>query len=453
MPQAQTLAPTAPEATPCDVLVVGGGPAGSTMAALLARQRRRVVLLEREHHPRFHIGESLLPANVALFEQLGLREQVEAIGLRKWGVEFVSPHHAHHSFIEFSQALNKQLPMAWQVRRSELDELLFRHAAAQGAQALEGVDVRAVDFDGDGATVRAVAEDGRALSWRARYVVDASGRDTLLARQFQAKHRDPRHNSAAIFGHFTGARRLEGDKLQGNISIFWFDYGWFWFIPLRDGTTSVGATCWPHYLKRRDKPLKDFFFDTIAMCPRLAERLQGAVLVDDAVHATGNYCYSASHACGERYLMLGDAYAFIDPVFSSGVFLAMASAFKGAEVVAATLDRPREAAAARRRYEAHMRRGPRVFSWFIFRMTSPTMRELFMYRAESPPAKPAVVAMMAGDVFAGGAMRAWLLVFKAIYYAGSLLQLPRTWRALAARRHNIRDCGAIPGENILVDHR
>jgi flavin-dependent dehydrogenase len=280
-------APLAPSATHsvCDVLVIGGGPAGSTMAALLASQGRDVVLLEKAHHPRFHIGESLLPFNVPLFEKLGLREQVEAIGMPKWGVEFVSPHHQHRSYVEFGEAWDKSVPMAWQVRRSELDELLFRHAASRGARTVEGCQVQSVRFDDEGADVLATLDDGAQRPWRARYVVDASGRDTLLARQFNDKHKHPKHNSAAIFGHFTGAQRLQGEKREGSISIFWFQHGWFWFIPLADGTTSVGATCAPAYLKSRDKPLKDFFADTIAMAPPLAERLRDATLVDEHVWA------------------------------------------------------------------------------------------------------------------------------------------------------------------------
>src|SRR5947207_7536118 len=137
----------------CDVLIVGGGPAGSTIAALLAEKGRDVVIIEKARHPRFHIGESLLPANVALFDRLGLRDRVEAIGIQKYGVEFVSPDHEHRQFIEFADAWDKSMPYAWQVRVSELDEILFRDAAAKGARTFEGERVREVAFDGDGATV------------------------------------------------------------------------------------------------------------------------------------------------------------------------------------------------------------------------------------------------------------------------------------------------------------
>jgi flavin-dependent dehydrogenase len=436
-------------AEPCDVLVVGGGPAGSTIATLLARQGRRVVLLEKEHHPRFHIGESLLPANVKLLEALGVRGQVEAIGMPKWGIEFVSPQHVQPSYFEFADAWDKSMPMAWQVRRSAFDEILFRHAAAGGVHTFEGCKVRRIDFDADGADVEAVLDDGTERRWRARFVVDATGRDTFLANQLDFKRKNPRHNSAALFGHFRNARRLDGRR-EGNISIFWFRHGWFWFIPLADGSTSVGAVCWPYYLKSRAKPLREFFDDTIALSPDLAERLSGAELIDDAVYATGNYSYTCTRSHGDRFLIVGDAFAFIDPVFSSGVYLAMTSAFVGADTVAACLDRPpAAAAAARRRFDRHMRHGPREFSWFIFRMTNPALRDRFMQPGNPFRVKEAVLALLAGDIYGGSRIGPSLGVFKAIYYAGALAH---PWRALQAwrtRREHIREVGAVKGENIM----
>lgn len=439
--------PSAHVTEQCDVLVIGGGPAGATVATLLAQQGRDVVMLEKSQHPRFHIGESLLPANVPLFEKLGLRGEVERIGMPKWGVEFVSPQHEHSSFLEFGDAWDKSLPYAWQVRRSELDEILFRHAAAQGARTLENCHVREVDFDAEGATVRAQLGDGEQRRWRARFVIDASGRDTFLANKMRAKEKNPKHNSSALFGHFRDAQRLPG-QLEGNITIFWFAHGWFWFIPLADGTTSIGAVCWPYYLKSRSKPLKEFFADTIALCPKLAERLKDATLVDDLVHATGNYSYSATHCTGERYLLLGDAFAFIDPVFSSGVFLAMQSAFEGAEVVAACLDRPAEAARARQRFEDMMRKGPREFSWFIFRVTNPTMREFFMYPQNTFRVKEALLSLLAGDLYRGTPIWRSLRILKALYYLVSLRNARRTFSAWQMRRRNIRDLGPLQGETI-----
>lgn len=445
-------ADAAGDVSTCDVFVVGGGPAGSSIATLLARQGRQVVLVDKDHHPRFHIGESLLPGSGPLFDRLGVREAIERIGMPKWGVEFVSQQHPAPSRLEFADAWDRSMPYAWQVRRSEFDEILFRHAAASGATTLEGCRVREVRFDADGADIAAQGDDGQSRRWRARFVVDASGRDTLLAGQFGSKRRNPKHNSAALFGHFRGARRLEG-KAEGNISIFWFAHGWIWFIPLADGVTSVGAVCWPYYLKQRDKPLREFFADTITLCPGLAERLAEAELVDDTVHATGNYSYSGTQCQGDRFLLVGDAYAFVDPVFSSGVHLAINSAFEGAEVVRAWFEQPSALPAARKRFEAVMNKGPREFSWFIFRMSNPNMRDLFMGPANHLGTKSAVLSLLAGDIFGRTPLWPSLWAFKCIYWASSVLHAPRSWRAWRRRRQLIADVGAIPGETVMADRR
>ena len=409
------------------------------------------MLLEKAHHPRFHIGESLLPGNVELFDKLGVREQVERMGMPKYGIEFVSPEHGHRSLLEFADAWNKSMSFAWQVRRSEFDEMLFINAKQRGALALEGCRARDVEFHSDGATVRAeiANPDGSKTQriWHARFVLDASGRDTLLATKFGSKQKLPEHNSSAIFGHFRNAQRLPG-KREGNITVAWFEHGWFWFIPLVDGTTSVGAVCWPYYLKSREKPLREFFYDTIALCPELARRLEHATLVDDAVHATGNYSYGSTHASGERYLILGDAYAFIDPMFSSGVFLAMHSAFDGAELAATALDAPHEYARARKRFEATMRKGPREYSWFIFRVTNPTIREMFMHPANPLRIKEALLSLLAGDLYGKTPFWASLWMFKAVYYLISLGNLRRSWRGWRRRGFNIRDMGLLKGETI-----
>ncbi|MGK6305967.1 NAD(P)/FAD-dependent oxidoreductase [Variovorax sp. DT-64] len=432
----------------CDVLVIGGGPAGSTIATLLAREGRRVVLLEKEHHPRFHIGESLLPGNVELFDKLGVREAVEKIGMPKFGIEFVPPDLDYCSYVDFSEGWDPSMASAWQVRRSELDELLFRNAGKVGAQAIEGARVHEVDIDSAGATVRAVLGDGEKRSWRARFLVDASGRDTVLANKFKCKKKNPNHNSTALFGHFRNARRLQG-KREGNISICWFEHGWFWFIPLADGTTSVGAVCWAYYLKARDKPLKEYFYDTIALCPELADRLKDATLVDDKVHATGNFAYASTHATGDRYLIIGDAFTFIDPMFSSGVFLAMQSAFDGAKLVATALDRPPELPAARQALEKRMRVGPRDYSWFIYRVTNPTIRDMFMHPQNVFKVKQGLMSLLAADIHHGAAYRRSLFMFKVVYYFVSALNWRRTYDGWKRHRFNIRDMGLLRGETIM----
>ena len=424
----------------CDVVVIGGGPAGSTAATLLAEQGHRVVLLEKDSHPRFHIGESLLPANVPLFEKLGVADEMAAIGMEKWGATFVSPWHEKTAGFQFADAMDPSMPLAYQVRRSEFDEILFRRAARAGATTLENCRVRDVELgsNGEPPRVNATQLDGRTLEYRPRFVIDASGRDTFIANRLKIKRRNPDHNSAAMYGHFRNAVRDCGRE-EGNIIIFWFDHGWFWFIPLKDGVTSVGAVVWPYYMKARNKPLREFFMETIARCPKLQERLQGAELTAEP-EATGNYSYHCDACQGDNHIMLGDAYAFIDPVFSSGVMLAMNSAFAGAEVVNARLAGAAAAEArARTRFEHVMKHGPKEFSWFIYRVTNPTLRELFMAPSNRMDMKKALLSVLAGDIFGATPIRKGLFFFRLVYYVFSIANLRRSIGAWRRRMFNIRD--------------
>ena len=430
------------EIAQCDVLIIGGGPAGSTAATLLARKNYRVTLVEKAHHPRFHIGESLLPANLPLLEKLGVADEVRAIGMEKWGAEFMSPWHEHKQVFQFGDAMDKSMPYAYQVERAGFDEILIRNAGRSGANVIEGCKVTDVQFlpDDQGAVVTTRTDDGLSKTWRTRFVLDASGRDTFLGKQFDVKERNDAHNSTALYAHFRNVERNEG-RDEGNITIFWFDHGWFWFIPLSNGNTSIGAVTWPYYLKTRKKPLAEFLMDTIAMCPKLAERLKGAELASEP-EATGNYSYTCSRTHGANYLLLGDAYTFIDPVFSSGVMLAMNSAFAGADAVDCCLSRPKEAPAALRHFDRSMRVGPKKFSWFIYRVTNPTMRNLFMGPRNLFRMQEALLSVLAGDVFGKTRIGPHLLAFKALYYGISLINLRRTYDAWRKRKSNIRPADA-----------
>ncbi len=431
----------------CDVLVIGGGPAGTTVAPILAEKGYKVVLLEKARHPRFHIGESLLPANLPLFEKMGIADQVREIGMVKPGAEFVSPHHDMSQVFHFADAWDKSMPYAYQVKRAEFDTVLIRNAEKKGVEVHENCKARAVDFQSDNsAVVRAQHDDGREVEWKARFVVDASGRDTFLANRFQIKHRNPKHNSSAIYGHFSGAKRHDGDA-EGNIAIFWFEHGWFWFIPMMNDATSIGMVTWPYYMKTiGDRSLQQFLMDGIAMCPALAERLKDAKL-ETKVEATGNFSYVSERNHGANYLLLGDAYAFIDPVFSSGVLLAMNSGVIGAEAIDTCLKTPAKAAAALKRFDALMKHGPKEFSWFIYRVTNPIMRDFFMYPKNIFRVKEALLSVLAGDIFGKTPIWRSIFMFKVLYYIANIIQPKRAFMGWKRRTFNIRPVEVPPVYN------
>ena len=436
-----TIHPPEADLAGCDVAVIGGGPAGSTVAALLADSGYRVQLIEKARHPRFHIGESLLPANLRLFERLGVGDAVREIGMMKTAAEFISPQYGDRiERFRFADAWDKSMPYAYQVRRSELDDILLRNAAAHGVEVVQGCQARDVDFLDGGASVMvsAMHDDGRPHRCRARFLVDASGRDTLLANRLHTKRRNEKHNSSALYAHFRGARRHAGAD-EGNISIYWFEHGWFWFIPLADGATSVGAVVWPHYLKQRGRgtSIEAFFLETIALCPALAERLADAQLMM-GVQATGNFSYSGDITHGRNFVLLGDAFAFIDPVFSSGVMLAMQSGFIGAQAIDVCLRDPASAPAALAKFDRDVRHGPKQFSWFIYRMTSPTMTHLFMKPRNVFRVREAVLSLLAGDIFGNTPIWPSLRTFKIIYYLSAVFDARNCLRAWHARRRMLR---------------
>lgn len=425
---------TAPVTTSvqCDVLVIGGGPAGSAVSALLAQMGWHVELLEKDRHPRFHIGESLLPHSLPLLKNLGVLSEIEKIGIVKYGAEIVSPYDGRSRTLYFSRALDGSQPYAFEVKRAEFDEILFKNCVSKGVRVSEGVRARQIEFrSGQRTLVQAEDHEGHSRQWEARFVIDASGRDTFLSGHKGGKDRDPSHNSAAIFGHFEGVTRLPGLD-EGNISIIWFDHGWWWIIPFKDGTTSVGAVCWPYYIQSRHSDMETFFWDTVRLCPPVAERLKHAKLMT-TVHAAANYSYRRTTMSGDGFLIVGDAFAFIDPVFSSGVHLALNSATLGAKVADAALRGAPEYPVLLRRFERTVRRGIDTYSWFIRRFTQPAFRTLFMSTGSVLKMEEAVLSILAGDAFGKSPTRVPIFLFKVVYYVVYLCHFGENWRAQRKR--------------------
>jgi flavin-dependent dehydrogenase len=404
-----------------DVLVIGGGPAGSTAAALLAQSGRRVTLLEKESHPRFHIGESLLPRNLDIFERLGILDEVRSIGVHKPGAEFVSDRTGRSCAFPFAQALDRNRTHAWQVKRQDFDALLFQNAARLGAETRERVRVTDIQFGppGERATVTATDAEGATLTYRPRYVLDASGRDTFLAGRLRVKDSNKYNNTAASYAHFRNVERREGE-LAGYISIHLAEDGWFWLIPLPGDVMSVGFVGNQSAWKGRKGSAQELFLERIASSPTVAARMRGAEICSD-VYATGNYSYRARQGNGQGYLMIGDAYGFVDPMFSTGVLMAMTAGELVAEAAHAWLDDPVRGQRLAERTNRELGEAMDRISWLIYRINDPVLRSLFMAPKNVFWMRDGIINMLAGNL--RGSWRAALpvLCFKAVYQVFSAL--------------------------------
>jgi flavin-dependent dehydrogenase len=409
----------------CDVAVIGGGPAGSTAAAALARFGRSVVLLERDHFPRFHIGESLLASINEVVDAIGASDQVRAAGFpRKWGATFMTPDGRVERFADFATSPEVPAPQTWQVPRDQFDLLLLRHAAACGADVREGQRVTGITFDAEGVTLacRRTGAAGQEEAGgagrppqdqlvRARALVDASGRAALLSRQFGLRVDEPRLANIGIFAHYSGVPRAEGRRAGDIRVVARRDAGWFWMIPITEDLMSVGVVL----------PLSVFRTRPALEPGELLERLIAdtpvvAKLMRDAerrwpVRVERDFSYGSTRYAGDRWIAVGDAGSFLDPVFSSGVAIALESALDGAQALDRGLATGNLSARAFSAFNRRQHGRYRSFRRFVLAFYTPAFRDLFF--SDDPPRRmfQAIITVLAGYWRPSWQTRAWLWLF------------------------------------------
>jgi flavin-dependent dehydrogenase len=372
---------------PFDAIVVGAGPAGTSAALVLRAAGRRVALVERERFPRFHIGESLLPYGSTLFDGLGIGEAVRAAGFTaKWGVTFVAGEDAAEQRYDFAR-----FGGAWHVPRAEFDDLLLRAAVARGAVRIDG-NAKDVAFAPDG--VRVTLADGRQL--RGHGVVDASGRAGLIARKLGLRELDPRLRKAAVYAHYRGVPQPEG-RAAGDLRVVSLpDLSWAWLIPLPHGITSVGIVLDVADFERlRDEGPQRLLDALVAAAPVLKAMLADAEPVGPARVESG-FCYRAKAYAGDGFVLAGDAGAFIDPVFSSGVQFAMLGGVEAGHCIDAVFRDPAAAARTRRRFAARQMRRYDFVMRFARAFYRPGLRDLFFAPTQRCGLVAALSSVLAG---------------------------------------------------------
>jgi flavin-dependent dehydrogenase len=380
-----------------DFAVAGGGPAGSSAAIALAQRGHSVVLFERETFPRFHIGESLLSTANDAFALLGLEDRIEAARFpEKWGARLYTHDGRSGRGVDFSQVREVARPKTYQVCREEFDRILLDRARETGVEVREGHRVTECEFERDAAILGVTSADGSQQQVRARAIVDASGRHGLIARKFNLRTDEPRLANIAIFAHYRNVPRLPGERPDDIRLVARHDAGWFWLIPISSELMSVGVVLPKKlFMQLPAGSSEERLERAIAETPVVAELMRDAERVWP-VRVEKDFSYSASSYAGDRWILVGDAGSFLDPVFSTGVSIAMESGIEAAEELDGAL---RSDDFSARRFAAFTRRQRtryRTFRRFVVGFYSPQFRDLFFDPEPPRVLFRAIVTILAG---------------------------------------------------------
>ena len=390
-----------------DVIIAGCGPGGSSAATYLARAGRRVLVLEKETFPRFHIGESLLPYNQAIFRDLGVLPAIQAAGFpKKFGAQFSLGNGLISTRFVFSRGKFTREPEVMQVERAKFDHILLKHARASGADVREGWSVLKTVSDADGVNVEARDPEGKNYSFRAAFVIDASGRANLTGNQENLRVVYPRLKKLAVFGHFAGVGLDDGDA-GGDTVITRLEDKWFWIIPISAEKTSVGLVLdKDEFMKSNGSP-QDIFQRWVESSPVMQQRMLRAQPVG-LMQTTSDFSYFNRRLAGGRVLRIGDAAGFMDPIFSAGVYLAMWSGKLAAEAIQKSLARGDDGSRQFPKFEKRVKAGMHFYWQMVEHFYTKPFIELFLQPRNHVHLPDAVNAVLAGELEGGWRLR-WRL--------------------------------------------